>query len=230
MAALPRPVAYDPARVAFNQDQCVVCLEPFENNQRVTELACKHIFHNDCIPRQMEACPTCRSPILQRIHHQVQVENGQAFLQQLFSQDPVVLNQRLDEIARTRSIWNDDFGTRLMADLRNEDRRRRVLGDQRYLDVERQANVLFFRDRMGQLQQMNRFRRLVRISLMPEGTRFLDLCDHPETRTPLSQRVAREFEADRKKALDVIGLAFCATLYWEKYLRPSYLLCYEHFR
>lgn len=230
MAALPRPVQYDPARVAFNQDQCVVCLDPFENNQVVTELACRHIFHNDCIPRGMDQCPTCRNPIVGRIQHQVQVENGQAFLQQLFSEDPLVLNQRLDEIARTRSILNRDFASRLDADFRNENQRRRVLGERRYFEVERQANVLFFNEKIGQLRQMSRIGRLIRICLMPEAGRLLDLCDHPDTRTPISQRIATEFAADRRKALVVIALVFCGTLYWRKYLMTDYLLGHNPFR
>ncbi|GMH50962.1 hypothetical protein TrRE_jg12899 [Triparma retinervis] len=44
-------------------DECVICLEGFEEGMEVTEMRCGHAFHGRCLGRWLEVdmrCPTCR--------------------------------------------------------------------------------------------------------------------------------------------------------------------------
>lgn len=52
----------DVSELEFNE--CSVCIEEFENDDCITELPCKHIFHTSCIKnwlcREKVTCPSCR--------------------------------------------------------------------------------------------------------------------------------------------------------------------------
>lgn len=55
---------------SFDQDKCVVCFLPFEEEDRIAILPCNHIFHVDCVKKwidQKEAkgqyCIICNSKI-----------------------------------------------------------------------------------------------------------------------------------------------------------------------
>lgn len=47
---------WDP-EVFRNQDDCIICSEPFHQDDKVTPLPCdaKHYFHSDCITKWFEA-------------------------------------------------------------------------------------------------------------------------------------------------------------------------------
>eukprot|EP00435_Cladocopium_sp_Y103_P010321 s857_g2.t1 len=45
---------------------CAVCLEAFEDRQKLLRLPCQHLFHDSCLQPWMESrgsCPKCRSAI-----------------------------------------------------------------------------------------------------------------------------------------------------------------------
>lgn len=49
-----------------NEAQCTTCMDQFNLNEEVGELACHHIFHPDCIIpwlRNHNTCPICRHEI-----------------------------------------------------------------------------------------------------------------------------------------------------------------------
>ncbi|RKO88643.1 hypothetical protein BDK51DRAFT_10140, partial [Blyttiomyces helicus] len=43
---------------------CAICMDPFEDSDRVRRLPCNHIFHVGCIDvwlvKETAACPLCR--------------------------------------------------------------------------------------------------------------------------------------------------------------------------
>lgn len=47
-----------------NVEECMICIEEFENNQKVRVLDCEHSFHSDCIDKWLlnynHECPVCR--------------------------------------------------------------------------------------------------------------------------------------------------------------------------
>lgn len=49
-----------------NSRECTICLEGFEEGDRVIRLNCAHTFHSGCLfpwVRVCGACPNCRKPI-----------------------------------------------------------------------------------------------------------------------------------------------------------------------
>ena len=43
---------------------CIICMEKFEENEKVKQLLCGHIFHGDCIDKWLskeKKCPFCKS-------------------------------------------------------------------------------------------------------------------------------------------------------------------------
>lgn len=45
------------------EDECVICLEPFSENDIIRELGCSHFFHVECIndwETKSNTCPCCR--------------------------------------------------------------------------------------------------------------------------------------------------------------------------
>jgi hypothetical protein len=53
---------------AAEQQNCSICLEPFQDGELVTSLPCSHFFHVDCVGRWMQRatlCPLCRKPCCQ---------------------------------------------------------------------------------------------------------------------------------------------------------------------
>ena len=49
-------------------DNCAICLNPFEINDDVIKLNCTHIFHKDCIKMQLcnysNKCPNCKTEVI----------------------------------------------------------------------------------------------------------------------------------------------------------------------
>lgn len=47
--------------------ECYICLNHFENNEKIIELPCKHQFHYECITPWLgqfsNKCPTCRKVV-----------------------------------------------------------------------------------------------------------------------------------------------------------------------
>jgi hypothetical protein len=49
-----------------NETKCSICLEQFKRGERVCELPCKHIFHDDCVREWLSreaTCPVCRKKL-----------------------------------------------------------------------------------------------------------------------------------------------------------------------
>ena len=45
-------------------DDCIICFQPLESGDRVGDLACKHLFHADCLKtwlKRRNACPLCNA-------------------------------------------------------------------------------------------------------------------------------------------------------------------------
>ncbi len=215
-----REVSYQPDRVAFNQDQCVVCLDPFANNQMVTELACRHIFHSGCIPERVVQCPTCRDPIEGRIEHQVQVQNGHSFLQRMYSTDPAALNAQLEREAK-RSIFDRNYGNQILQDHILGFARGIVLGGEA-ADIRQRADALYLRSEMRRMGPMNRFQRYLHIHSSGQSSRLLELSEKPPLRTEVSQKVAAEYRTDQKRVLAVALSALAAVCFWIWSQRPAY--------
>jgi ribosomal protein L40E len=48
------------------ETMCSICLEQFGQEEKVCELPCKHIFHDECVRgwfRRHATCPVCRKPL-----------------------------------------------------------------------------------------------------------------------------------------------------------------------
>ena len=55
-----------PFHIALFDDNldCIICMEKFEENEKVKQLLCGHIFHGDCIDKWLskeKKCPFCKS-------------------------------------------------------------------------------------------------------------------------------------------------------------------------
>ncbi len=53
--------SYDP--------QCIICLEPYEDGDRLRKLKCKHVFHDACISQwrlRANTCPKCRNEVVHK--------------------------------------------------------------------------------------------------------------------------------------------------------------------
>lgn len=53
----------------FNQIDCTICMEDFENNNILYSLLCGHVFHKDCVSTYLigarhKVCPICRQIII----------------------------------------------------------------------------------------------------------------------------------------------------------------------
>jgi len=54
-------------RMAILQDDCVICLDGYEEDKNAVKLTCGHTFHQACIIAWVDAgknrCPVCRKTI-----------------------------------------------------------------------------------------------------------------------------------------------------------------------
>ena len=54
-------------KVLFDDNSnCIICMEDFEENEKVKQLDCGHIFHGECIDKWLEkqkTCPFCKSEV-----------------------------------------------------------------------------------------------------------------------------------------------------------------------
>ena len=64
---LPNPIIIDEIELKKikenNHDKCVICLEDFAINDKIINLECSHLFHNDCILKWFvykSKCPLCK--------------------------------------------------------------------------------------------------------------------------------------------------------------------------
>lgn len=52
-------------KLSFGQDTCAICLDGYENDNRVRVLGCEHVFHTACIDpwlrRGRPTCPLCQT-------------------------------------------------------------------------------------------------------------------------------------------------------------------------
>ncbi len=51
----------------LNQPECAICLEEFRPDCMVKKVACRHIFHSECLAtwaRKQSDCPCCRQSLL----------------------------------------------------------------------------------------------------------------------------------------------------------------------
>lgn len=60
----PKPLVFDTVRVGKDrllegQDECPICLLPYEENNKGTLLPCRHGFHEQCIQEWTKDHPTC---------------------------------------------------------------------------------------------------------------------------------------------------------------------------
>tara|TARA_B100000902_G_C27257153_1_gene888508 strand:+ start:823 stop:1230 length:408 start_codon:yes stop_codon:yes gene_type:complete len=49
------------------QNECVICLDKYKNNDKIVQLSCNHIYHSDCIKgwfNQHTSCPLCRDEFI----------------------------------------------------------------------------------------------------------------------------------------------------------------------
>eukprot|EP00177_Eucheuma_denticulatum_P000338 GFKZ01000581.1.p1 GENE.GFKZ01000581.1~~GFKZ01000581.1.p1 ORF type:complete len:683 (+),score=51.42 GFKZ01000581.1:155-2050(+) len=53
------------------EEECLICLSPFERGEFVRQLQCKHMYHSDCLDpwliQNNASCPTCRADV--RLDH-----------------------------------------------------------------------------------------------------------------------------------------------------------------
>lgn len=61
---------FKPGKMSFNQDKCPICLELFNEGEKVSKLRCSHIFHIVCITEwvnklteKSQLCPVCNHEI-----------------------------------------------------------------------------------------------------------------------------------------------------------------------
>lgn len=48
-------------------DECSICLEKYQKNDKITDLNCDHVFHTNCIRlwlKDNNTCPQCREIII----------------------------------------------------------------------------------------------------------------------------------------------------------------------
>lgn len=73
--------------ILYKDDNCVICMETFQNGDRLRILPCNHRFHTTCIDKWLsgsfshedcitDICPTCKSTPLVSKTRQVQVQSG----------------------------------------------------------------------------------------------------------------------------------------------------------
>jgi hypothetical protein len=48
---------------SYNQDTCGICLEKYKVDDPIVELACKHLYHSNCLIAQIIRCPLCKTSI-----------------------------------------------------------------------------------------------------------------------------------------------------------------------
>lgn len=50
-----------------SQEECSICLESYQERDKIVQLTCNHIFHKDCIREWLQIkqnnCPLCRLPV-----------------------------------------------------------------------------------------------------------------------------------------------------------------------
>jgi hypothetical protein len=77
----PEIAIKDPNKLDEENKKCMICLENFSSNERVTALPCIHLFHTHCIEKWMgnkQECPVCKlkltqSNIMRRVNN---IENN----------------------------------------------------------------------------------------------------------------------------------------------------------
>ena len=60
---MPEIIVQEDNKIPTEKKDCVICLETFANGDKVTILACAHLFHKDCIVDWLKVndlCPICK--------------------------------------------------------------------------------------------------------------------------------------------------------------------------
>ena len=63
------PLLSLPDTIATKSETCTICIDDFEEGERVIELPCKHAFHPKCITpwlKKSSECPNCKTKITAR--------------------------------------------------------------------------------------------------------------------------------------------------------------------
>jgi hypothetical protein len=99
------PVQNDP----HHQSICVICLENFQQQEIITQLACLHIYHSQCLPKNLDGCPKCRAFSM--------IEHIKAF-DYLDDQEMLNLVRKMDDHQREELIFHfGDLDNRIMRSL-----------------------------------------------------------------------------------------------------------------
>ena len=62
-----KTISYEELLNYFNNYDCTICLEEFNNDEEIIKLKCNHLFHSKCIDDWIEknqSCPLCRINLL----------------------------------------------------------------------------------------------------------------------------------------------------------------------
>ena len=63
---LPKLLFSQPTACPQSTIQCSICLVDFEDREKITQLICLHIFHNECVGEWLKRaglCPICKDPV-----------------------------------------------------------------------------------------------------------------------------------------------------------------------
>lgn len=63
---LPKLLFSHPNTCPLSAIQCSICLVDFEDKEKITQLICLHVFHNECVGEWLKRaglCPICKDPV-----------------------------------------------------------------------------------------------------------------------------------------------------------------------
>jgi hypothetical protein len=98
--------SYNADAVQFNQTNCGLCRHDFETNQKIVQLACQHIFHEECFPSCLIRCPYCLKEISDRfgfIEAKALKEEIRLFLDNIFS---LILSKQISDDMLNAGVEN----------------------------------------------------------------------------------------------------------------------------
>lgn len=210
---------YNQATVAFNQRECVLCFDEFKEGDRITLLACKHIFHIECETIRIDKCPFDQSDTTEREEHIIPTGMPvSTFITQLSTLDlnraAVEYNAFVESHAQDiEQLFHDnDLGTAyLSVEFSHPEQ---LESHPRFPAVLRKANEFFLRRRIEAYNQANCLTRPFYAYLETfglEGNRFRELCENPDYSNPQVNQMRRQYTNMRslvRKAGAVSAAAF----------------------
>lgn len=69
LSLLPQTTLTDKEYLGNNNKDCIICLDAFEINDRLTTLPCTHFFHCNCLEKWVKknrSCPVCKFSLLKK--------------------------------------------------------------------------------------------------------------------------------------------------------------------